>query len=173
MDFIRLIAHVIGRPLDLCQSGFLFVDFVFCLAEIGVNSQIPWAKHIRLLKSYNSDNARTPALGYVGIRMVIDWTMVAHVESNDCRCRCIDKTIARDLRLVVSQLYTPGVTRSWTHHVQPCRYRDKVIFCMHKWSLDSRYCPPQGTLLILIIRITYNCENKYCDFLLVGWLCFI
>jgi hypothetical protein len=29
--------------------------------------------------------ARTPALGYLGIRMVIEWIMVAHVDSSDCR----------------------------------------------------------------------------------------
>jgi hypothetical protein len=41
MNFLRLIARVIGRPLDSCRSGFLIADFVFFLVEIGVNSQIP------------------------------------------------------------------------------------------------------------------------------------
>jgi len=106
MNFLRLIARVIGRLLDSCQSGFLVVDFVFFLVvEIGVNSQIPWAKHIRLLKSDNSVKARTPPLGYVGLHTVIEWIMVAHVYSSDCRYRCIGKIIAKDLRLVASRLY--------------------------------------------------------------------
>ena len=52
-----------------------------------------------------------------------DWVdMVANVDSSDCRCRCVGKIIARDLRLVASRLYNTGVTRPWTRHVQPCRY---------------------------------------------------
>jgi len=73
--------------------------------------------------------ARTPALGYVGIRMVIDWIMVAHVDSSDCRCRCIGTIIARDLRLVASRLYKTGVTRPWTRHVQPCHYIIPLFRC--------------------------------------------
>jgi len=85
--------------------NFWIDDFVFFLVEIGVNSQIPAAKHIRLLKSNHSVQARTPALDYVGLCTVIDWMMVAPVDSSDCRCRCIGKIIARDLRLVASRLY--------------------------------------------------------------------
>jgi len=40
--------------------------------------------------------------------MVIQWIMVAHVDSSDCRCRCIGKIIARDFRLVASRLYKTG-----------------------------------------------------------------
>jgi hypothetical protein len=31
--------------------------------------------------------ARTPALDYVGLRTVIEWIMVAHVDSSDCMCQ--------------------------------------------------------------------------------------
>jgi len=37
--------------------------------------------------------------------------MVANVDASDSRCRCIGKIIARDLRLVASQLYRMAVTR--------------------------------------------------------------
>jgi hypothetical protein len=47
--------------------------------------------------------------------------MVAHVDSSDCRCRCIGKIIAKDLRLVASRLYQMGVMWPWICHV-PCRY---------------------------------------------------
>jgi len=47
--------------------------------------------------------------------------MVAHVDSSDCKCRCIGKIIARDLKLVASRLYEMRVTRPWTRHV-PCHY---------------------------------------------------
>jgi len=72
---------------------------------------------------------RTPALDYVGLRTVIEWIMVAHVDSSDCRCRCIGKIIARDLRLVASRLYKTGVTRPWTRHVQRCRYIIPLFRC--------------------------------------------
>jgi len=55
--------------------------------------------------------ARTPALDYVGLCTVIEWMMVSHVDSSDCRCRCIGKIIAKDLRLVASRLYQTGVAR--------------------------------------------------------------
>jgi len=140
MNILRLIARVIGRPLDSCQSGFLIVDFVFFLVEIGVNTQIPWAKHIRVLKSDNSVKARTPALDYVSLRTVIEWIMVAHVDSSDCRCRCIGKIIARDLRLVASRLYHTGVTQPWTRHV-PCHYSQQST----ERSSTRRHRPTLGS----------------------------
>jgi hypothetical protein len=73
MNCLRVSARVIGRPLDPGPSQFRILDFIFFLVEIGVNSQIPGAKHIRLLMSSNSVKAHTPALDYVGVHIVIEW----------------------------------------------------------------------------------------------------
>jgi len=40
--------------------------------------------------------------------------------------RCIGNIMARDLRLVASRLYKMGVTRPWTCHLQPCRFKGPV-----------------------------------------------
>jgi len=48
--------------------------------------------------------------------------MVVNVDSSDCTFRCIGKIIAQDQMLVGSWLYHVGVTRPWTHHLQPCHY---------------------------------------------------
>jgi len=37
----------------------------------------------------------------------------ANVDASDSRCRCVGKIIARDLRLMVSQLYKVAVNRLW------------------------------------------------------------
>jgi len=60
---------------------------------------------------FQTVKGRTPALGDVGSGAVFKWIMVAHVHSSDCRCRCIGKIIARDIRLLASQLYKTGVNR--------------------------------------------------------------
>ena len=38
-------------------------------------------------------------------------------------------SIDRDLRLVASRLYTMGVTRPWTSHVQPCHHIIPLFRC--------------------------------------------
>jgi len=103
----------------------LIVDFVFFLL-VGNRGKLanPRVKHIRLLKSDNSVKARMPTLDYVGSRAVIQWIMITHVDSSDCGCMCIGKSIAGDLMLVARRLYNTRVTRPWTGHMQPCRYTD-------------------------------------------------
>jgi len=47
MDFLRLIARVIGRPLDSCQREFLILHFTFSLVEIGVKLAHPVSETYR------------------------------------------------------------------------------------------------------------------------------
>jgi len=49
---------------------------------------------------------------------------VAHVDVNivEYYKGKLAKIIARDQRLVASQLYQAGITQPWTCHVQPCHY---------------------------------------------------
>jgi hypothetical protein len=110
--------------------------------------------------------ARTPALDYVGLRTVIEWIMVAHVDSSDCRCRCIVKIIARDLRLVASRLYHTGVTRPWTHHV-PCSYIIPLFRCrppglhnsVQEWErkeMESKQSNNRSTYAIVRTHKSHN-----------------
>jgi hypothetical protein len=123
---------LVQEDIVVCSDGILVHLIVASYALISPQV-LPVCNHTRPclwgrssavshLLTWSSVKACTPALDYVGLRTVIEWIMVAHVDSSDCRCRCIGKIIARDLRLVASRLYKTGVTRSWTRHVQPCRY---------------------------------------------------
>lgn len=77
----------------MCQSGYLNVDFVFYLVEIEVNSQIPWAKHLRQLNSDSSVKPHMPALGFACLLAGIQWIMVANVYSSDYRYRCVIRSL--------------------------------------------------------------------------------
>jgi hypothetical protein len=44
-------------------------------------------------------------------------------------CCCIDYIAAKDLRLLASQIYTPGVTQTLTCYMQQCCYNEPLLPC--------------------------------------------
>jgi hypothetical protein len=71
-----------------------------CYATQRVLKALAEAPQCQIIEAYVK--VRMPALDYVGLHTVIEWIMVAHVDSSDCRCRCISRISTKDLMLVAS-----------------------------------------------------------------------
>jgi len=80
------------EEFDWVKNGIAIMESRLQTEKIQINSEIAGVG--TMARFQDAVKARTPALGYVGSRAVIEWIMVAWVDSSDCRCRCIGKIIA-------------------------------------------------------------------------------
>lgn len=93
------------------------------------NREFVGAKHIRLKKKHSFCKAKYRCMKFCTIRNGNCEDTIAYQDSSQYLCSCIDQILAKDLRLLASQLYAAGVTQTSTCHMRQCCYNEPPLPC--------------------------------------------